>query len=506
MIKVYVNHARSRLTTPDKNLFLAIRRHFSIERSYNEWRYDARLKFMYLIDRQGFFPTGLLNRVVSLLEFNELEHTVSDIRDFSDYEEEKRFRYERLKSMGSKHRPYQVRAVKACLKRKCGTIYMATGTGKTYVMSSMCVAFKLNTLIICGKKDLAEQLRAEIQETIDEPIGLIGGGCFEIERVTVAIVASLTSKKMSKVKKKAVESLMQDTRVVLVDESHHIGAVTYQEVMDRLENAGVRLGFSASPFTSKIMKMIRVEDANGEDKMFFTKERQNELILQMHTGPVIYKYDIKTAIKDGYLATPTIVDVKFKHGVDRDYLAGMSYNDGYVEYIVSNTARNRLAASIIAEESKNGGVVVFVRHVDHGFAIKSELMSGFGMSEDEVSFAYGDLSKSDRKSTIDGFKLGSCKVLIGTSILSEGLNFLAIAGVNVGAGESDINVVQTLGRLLRKPRRGSDIDPKETRKVRFYDILDSAHPWFGKHSSSRRKMYGELGFELEKRNDGTSNR
>ena len=102
----------------------------------------------------------------------------------------------------------------------------------------------------------------------------------------------------------------------------------------------------------------------------------------------------------------------------------------------------------------------------------------------------GELGKKDRKKYLEDFKESKFQVLIST-VLGEGvdiphLNALIIAA----AGKSQKQLLQRVGRGIRKKHSG----PNE---VEIYDFFDKSHPILRRQSKDRLEIYRDQGFEVE---------
>ena len=101
---------------------------------------------------------------------------------------------------------------------------------------------KTNTLILVHRTQLIEQWKARISSFLDIPgneIGIIGGGKRKPSgRIDVATIQSLC-------KKSVVDDIVADYGMVIVDECHHLSAVSF-ELVARQCKAKYFLGLSAT--------------------------------------------------------------------------------------------------------------------------------------------------------------------------------------------------------------------------------------------------------------------
>jgi superfamily II DNA or RNA helicase len=141
-------------------------------------------------------------------------------------------------------RPHQRRAARQIIRHQQGMYEAPTGSGKTVT----CIGFLAQknprkTLILVDQLGLLNQWRAEIALWLGlniDDIGQIGQGKWqEGARITVATVQSIW-------RKKPEEKWFEGWDCVIVDECHHVPAVTIQEIVGNF-TAKYRFGVSATP-------------------------------------------------------------------------------------------------------------------------------------------------------------------------------------------------------------------------------------------------------------------
>ena len=139
-------------------------------------------------------------------------------------------------------REEQQEAANALLRHETGVLSAATAFGKTVVAAYLIAQRKVNTLIIVHRHQLLEQwvealgqfLRLELKE-----IGQIRGGKYEpTGKIDVAMIQSL-------IKKNVVDDILGEYGHIIVDECHHISAVSFEQVI-RQSKAKYTTGLSAT--------------------------------------------------------------------------------------------------------------------------------------------------------------------------------------------------------------------------------------------------------------------
>lgn len=469
------------------HILTSVRNAFKEENDIYLWKVSKKphLRYRYNITKKGQFYTGLVSAVYNFIKKKHgITPAIIDLRTKEGIDDSKELVDYRLENMEIKFRKYQENAIQKGLNNPRGVFVYPTGSGKTIIMSGLVAALNTKTLVVCSKVDLARQLQREISSYTGLTVGIIAGGKFEVGDITVAVVQSLTNKKTGARKKSIIEDFLLSIRYLVFDECHHNQAATWQKVSMLCKNAYYRHGFTATFMTSKIQKSTGKEQKDT-----------NNLIL--HTGKVISKISIGDVVDAGYLARPEIKYIKYPHHIKRSDVRGLDYAKVYERDIAGNYDRNFLVASIASNKYKlDKQVIIFVNRISQGKMLREMLVELFGIGENEVMFISGSHSEQQKKINLAMFAAGKFPILIGTSIIGEGLNFFCDCGINASAGDSDITAVQRLGRILRKKKPGlnEDVNISEDRFVEYWEVFDTKHIWFGGHSKSRYKIYAEQGF------------
>ena len=136
----------------------------------------------------------------------------------------------------------QAAAVKALASHDCGVLAATTAFGKTVVAAALIARRGRNTLVLVHRRQLVEQwverLRAFLSLEAGD-VGVIGGGKRKPSgRIDVALIQSL-------VRKGEVSDLVAGYGHLVVDECHHLSAVSF-ELVARRSKARYVLGLSAT--------------------------------------------------------------------------------------------------------------------------------------------------------------------------------------------------------------------------------------------------------------------
>jgi len=307
-----------------------------------------------------------------------------------------------------------------------GQIILATGLGKTVVMAE--VAARLfeqgalgggRMLVMADKRELVRQLQlgfwAHLPKSVpthllapeEEPAFWDG--------VTFATVQTVQSR---------LDDL-PEFDAVFVDEAHHIGSRTYQDVIDRLKPRRLA-GVTATPWRG-----------DGYD-------------IDTILGQPLCRVGIADGLRLGYLSEVDyrlLADNLDWEMVQRQSAYGYTLSELNRRLIIPT--RDEEAARAIArcfrEEGRKAALVFSpgVEHADH-FTAALRL---FGL---RVESLYGTTSPRDRDRTLSQFKAGQIDVLCTVDLFNEGMDVPDVdLIVFMRATHSRRIFVQQLGRGLR---------------------------------------------------------
>jgi superfamily II DNA or RNA helicase len=137
----------------------------------------------------------------------------------------------------------QTRASKALTGADTGIFVAPPGTGKTVLGIHQVAERARSTLILVHRTQILEQWRAQLADFLELPakeIGQIGGGKRKITgKLDVAMIQSL-------VRKGDVADEVSRYGHVVVDECHHVPAVSFERVMNEVRAKYVT-GLTATP-------------------------------------------------------------------------------------------------------------------------------------------------------------------------------------------------------------------------------------------------------------------
>jgi superfamily II DNA or RNA helicase/very-short-patch-repair endonuclease len=165
-------------------------------------------------------------------------------------------------------RPEQEKAAQKMLAHDTGVLSATTAFGKTVIAAWLIAQRGVNTLIIVHRRQLLEQWIERLNSFLDiskASIGRIGGGRNRPNRsLDVALIQSL-------VRKGVVKDCVADYGQLMVDECHHLSALSFEQVV-RKAKAKYVTGLSAT----------------------VTRKDGHHPIIFMQCGPIRYRVDAKS--------------------------------------------------------------------------------------------------------------------------------------------------------------------------------------------------------------------
>jgi superfamily II DNA or RNA helicase len=391
-------------------------------------------------------------------------------------------------------RPWQQDAVQAWTNgdgRAChGTLEIVTGGGKTLIALACMEAAahstpNLRVAIVVPTTVLAQQwldVLARHTHLKGHDVKILGAGhkgaTFDTARVIVAVLNTAS---------RVLPDLARDHQpaMLVVDECHRAGAPSHSKVLRT--PAAYRLGLSATPDREEL-------DEDGE------LLRYDEQLVGMSIGAVVYRFDLQQARKAGWLPDYELnhhgvtlapdertrydalsrrvddaIDALRDMGISPERarsVAGRQDAAGQTasmfvaltserkDLLYRAQQRHRVVASILtpllADPNKEPPrAILFHERVDEAVALHAQLSELFPSIN--VGLEHSKLSPNRRHAALDSFRSGDTPILVSVKSLIEGVDVPeADIGISVASTSSVRQRIQALGRVLRKPKDGSE--------------------------------------------------
>jgi superfamily II DNA or RNA helicase len=380
----------------------------------------ARIKFLednefVCLLKGNMFPTGLLNIVQEGLKAINVPFNIIDSRQIP---------YEsvalRWNNKPYPPRYYQDEMIKLGSQNGRGVFEAAVGSGKSLVMAYLVMKFKVNTLIIVPSRGLGDQLyndfcswfgSANIERLDAQKIRKLK----RVKPISIVTVQSLGSLQKTGEFKKFAEQI----EAIHCDELHHAGATTYTNLLKDLEHVYYRFGYTGT----------------------FLRNDSKTLEMWSFLSNVLFKYPAHQAIQEGYL-TPMEVVVHGMNGKQhRDYQK--EYENNYC----GNPEMLQKIFDISTGVDPGSQILILVSRKDKSGKIIHEYLNTMGLDSSYIS---GDNSETEITQTIRDFNDKKVKILIGSSVIGEGIDVRSTDHLIMAqGGKSTIVMVQAIGRAIR---------------------------------------------------------
>ena len=361
--------------------------------------------------------------------------------------------------------PEQRRAADALLEHDTGVLAAATGFGKTVVAASMIAARGANTLVLVHRRHLMDQWIAQLGAFLDLPasdIGRIGGGKRKAGGVVdVATIQSL-------LRNGEVDDAVADYGHLVVDECHHLSAITFEAVARRARARYV-LGLSAT----------------------VTRKDGHHPIVFMQCGPVRFRASARAQarlrpFRHRAILRPTRFRLPGHMDGERPLIQQV------YAALAEDEHRNALIFDDVlrALESKRSPLVLTERK-EHALRLAETL----GRFARNVLLLRGGMGARQRREIMERLE----------KIPDTEERVLVATGRYIGEGFDDARLdtlflampVSWRGTLAQYVGRLHRLHPQK-RQVLVYDYLDDAVPALARMGRKRIKGYERLGYAVER--------
>ena len=297
---------------------------------------------------------------------------------------------------------------------------MPTGTGKTYLLTTVIDSFVSNNPM---EKVWIVAHRRELVSQIDETV-----------RKFHSYSASNTSSLLSSVKAMSIQWLMrhydeieEEPGMIVIDEAHHALAKTYKEMWERFPKAKF-LGLTATP--------CRLNGKGFTD--LFDVLVQSWAVSEFISKGRLATYDFVSIKSDG--VTQRLIDSLQKRGADGDY-----QNKEMDMLLNKKPSIERLYQSL-EEFGKDRKGIVYAINISHAQKI-TKLYQEHGVKAIAID---SKTPATERQQDIEAFKKGDIQVLVNVDIFSEGFDCPDVEFVQLARPTLSLaKYLQMVGRGLR---------------------------------------------------------
>jgi superfamily II DNA or RNA helicase len=363
--------------------------------------------------------------------------------------------------------PVQEQAAQALLANDIGVFVAPPGVGKTVVGAYLVAARARTTLVLVHRQPLLDQWTAQLSMFLGidpRTIGQIGAGKRSpTGRLDVAMIQSL-------VREGSVDELVARYGQVIVDECHHVPAVSFERVLSEVK-ARFLIGLTATP------------------------RRRDGLhpILEMQLGPVRFAVDPRTQAARRPFEHRLIVRETAVVGGSMD--PGLGIQTLYAR-LAADESRNRLIVDDVVQALGEGrSPILLTERKDHLETLATRLKPFVR----HLVVLQGGMTPAARREVagqLAGIPDTEPRLVLATGrYIGEGFDDARLDTLFLTMPVSwKGTLVQYAGRLHR-------LHPAKT-EVRIYDYVDREVPLFLRMFEKRLRGYRAIGYT---RNDGPLN-
>lgn len=354
-------------------------------------------------------------------------------------------------------RPDQEDAVTAMLPHDVGVLCAPTAFGKTVTGAAITARRRVNTLILVHRTELLRQWQERLNTFLGIEkgvVGTIGGGKRKpTGKIDIAVMQSLS-------RKGEVDPLVEDYGQVIVDECHHVGAVSFDAILKSVKARYV-LGLTATPIRR-----------DGQQPIIFM---QCGPIRHAAAQPASAPHDLEVIPRTLSHPTPIPDDTGIQH----------------VFRILAEEQDRTAAIADEAQRAVNDGrkVLVLTERTDHLENIRRSL------EENELTpfVLHGRMSKKRRANLIaelDALPPDSPRILLATGrLVGEGFDHPPLDTLVLAMPVSWKGTLQQYaGRLHR--------EHADKTNVRIIDFVDTSHPALLRMWEKRQRGYRVMGYRI----------
>ncbi|MGH7715652.1 MAG: DEAD/DEAH box helicase family protein, partial [Vulcanimicrobiaceae bacterium] len=353
----------------------------------------------------------------------------------------------------------QNEAARMLLEQDTGVFVAPPGIGKTVLGTYLVAQRARSTLILVHRKPLLEQWVAQLAIFLgidEKQIGHIGGGKRKPNgRLDVAMIQSL-------VRKDVVDDLVAGYGHVIVDECHHLPAVSFERVLSEVK-ARYLVGLTATP-----------QRRDGRHP-----------ITEMQLGPVRFRVDAKSQAAHRPFDHKLIVrETGFRGAGDH---SKVGIQEIYRE-LASDEARNRaIVDDVISAVQEGRSPILLTERKDH-VEYFTERLRGFVR---HLIVLQGGMTTRARNRAVEQL----------TSIPDTAERLVLATGRYIGEGFDDARLdtlflampISWKGTLIQYSGRLHRRHPAKS-EVRIYDYVDREVPMLLRMFEKRLAAYRAIGY------------
>jgi len=354
-------------------------------------------------------------------------------------------------------RPDQEKAVKAMIARDNGVLCAPTAFGKTVTAAAIIARRGVNTLILVHRTELLRQWQERLRTFLNlekGDLGTIGAGKRKPSgKIDIAVMQSLT-------RKGEVSELIERYGHIVVDECHHISAVSFDHLL-RQAKARYVLGLTATPIRR-----------DGQHPIIF-----------MQCGPVRHE----ASRPEGAPRSLTVIPRMLAAPPNSDPAKGIQ---GVFRQLAASIERSqRIVEDVLRSYRSGRSIIVLTERTDHLDKLEMALT---GQIENLFAL-HGRMARKPRAALLAALEAlpgDAPRVLLATGrLVGEGFDHPPLDTLMLAMPISWKGTLQQYaGRLHREHATKSD--------VLIYDYVDTGNPALERMWEKRQRGYKAMGYRV----------
>lgn len=428
-----------------------------------------------------YLLAGLIEYLKKFCDDREYDLVVD--ADFNEKEEiEDSYVDELAAELNAKLKPrdYQVQYVLNALRNNRSLSLSPTSSGKSFIIyliqQHYYRVYGHRTLVIVPTIGLVHQMAGDFIDYGCDPndIYKIQGG---VDKNTKKPIVISTWQSLIKQPKEWFDQF----RVVLGDEAHLYQAKSLQTIMGKLDGAYYRHGFTGTISSDSKVHRLILEGAFGPIRRFVTTKDliDQGTVANFNVKALVLSYPQET--KKAFAAALRKTDKTKKYAAER-------------AFIFANEKRNMFIRNLVWSLNETNNLILFDQIENQG-----DILANLLKKEGRIlHYMHGATSGDDREKVrhlIENDPLKRHDILASSGIFSTGVSIKRLDNaIFTAAGKSEIRVLQSIGRTLRKGNGSDD--------ATLYDIADDLSVgtftnYTLKHFRSRIEMYSKEEFPFK---------
>ena len=351
----------------------------------------------------------------------------------------------------------QEAAAAAMLHHDVGVLCAPTAFGKTVTAATMIACRGVNALVLVHRTELLRQWQERLQTFLGVGggvVGTIGGGKAKpTGKIDIAVMQSLS-------RKGEVNALVENYGHVIVDECHHVGAVSFDAILKRCKAKFV-LGLTATPIRR-----------DGQQPIIFM---QCGPIRHTAARPVDAPHDLEVLPRSCFAR----IDLPPESGIQEVF-----------RHLANDRSRTAAIAAEVRKAFDRGRkVLVLTERIEHLDAIQLAL----GAEPAPPFVLHGRMSRKQRAMLIaelDELPPDAPRILLATGkLVGEGFDHPPLDTMVLAMPVSWKGTLQQYaGRLHREHASKAS--------VRIIDFVDTGHPALLRMWDKRQRGYRTMGYRI----------